>query len=102
MQLKIGVDMPAGTKTLPDPFVSFSYIEVLFKQMNVGQTIFEYDLGTQLDDLADLGCQFEDGLVPILNKELQCVLHHGESTVPTITDYAIVTIKNYKALIAGD
>lgn len=56
--LKIDKSTPAGVKTLEDPYVSFSLIEVILYQQNLAANIFAADLGTGVADGKDLGCAF--------------------------------------------
>lgn len=56
--LKLKYDVPAGVKNLPDPYVSFSLIEIRFMQQNLGADTFTEDLGSGKNDLSDLGCGF--------------------------------------------
>lgn len=91
-------NLPAGIKNIQDPFVSYSYIEILLKQKNTGQPLFDYDLGLTLPDLSDPGCVFESGLIATLKQRLSCILNYGSQN-PTINDWVMVRIKNYAPLI---
>jgi hypothetical protein len=97
----VRADLPAGVKTLADPFVSYSRIEVLFAQLSNGQVIFDFDLGLGLDDLADPGCGIEAGFLAANNYNVSCSLRLGNPGSPLVTDFASVTAMNYAALVAG-
>jgi hypothetical protein len=61
----------------------------------------QLDLGSGIDNEADLGCEFLNGLKDYdNNNKVKCILMKGAAS-PVVGDFTIVRVLNYGAIIAG-
>lgn len=87
-----------------DPYVPYSYIDLIFQlKTGGGSALFLSDLGLNaygITDGMDINCEYILGLQAYTGASLHCVLIEGP-TSPIFTDYARVRISNYASVFAG-
>jgi len=95
-------DVPAGSKVMEDPYVTYSFFEIIFPLKVGTKSWYKRDLGLGItQNGTNIECEFEAGLISYKGYPPVCTLFLGPAGVPASLDYAFVRITNYSSIISA-